>query len=106
MPDSLLILGGGSAGFLAAITAKIRNPALPITILRSPDIGIIGVGEATTPVVPDHLHGQLGLDPAEFYRDVNPGWKLGIKFLWGPRPPFYYSFQSQCDSQYKILAHP
>ena len=42
----VLILGGGSAGFLAAITVKYRCPSLEVVVLRSKEIGIIGVGEA------------------------------------------------------------
>lgn len=101
--QSVLVLGGGSAGFLAAISLRTRLPELPVTVLRSPELGIIGVGEATTPYLPDHLHGYLGMDPAEFYRLARPSWKLGIKFLWGPRTHFNYTFDSQCDSQYQAL---
>ena len=41
----VLVVGGGSAGFLAAITLKTRLPMLPVSVIRSKDIGIIGVGE-------------------------------------------------------------
>ena len=81
--DTVAILGGGTAGFMAALTLKIKHPRLAITIIRSKEIGIIGVGEGTTPGVPRHLHGYLNLDPGEFYRQANPTWKLGIRFLWG-----------------------
>ena len=52
MTQRVLVLGGGSAGFLAALTLKIRLPQLQVTVLRSKDIGIIGVGEGTTALVP------------------------------------------------------
>lgn len=99
----VLVLGGGSAGFLAAITCKHRLPNLDVTILRSPDIGIIGVGEGTTPPVVTHLHGYLKIDPQAFYAVARPSWKLGIRFLWGPRPAFNYSFGIQLDNQYQAL---
>src|SRR5262245_56847317 len=81
--NRVLVLGGGSAGFLAAITLRHRMPDLPVTLIRSPDIGIIGVGEGTTPAVTAHLHQYLKLDIGEFYRKAQPFWKLGIRFLWG-----------------------
>lgn len=104
MISSILVLGGGSAGFLAAITLKKRMPHMPITILRSPEIGIIGVGEGSTPVLTHHLHGYLGIDPGEFHRVADPQWKLGIRFQWGPRPWFDYAFHYQLDSKYHELS--
>ena len=80
MIQKVLVLGGGSAGFLAAIALKTRLPQLQVTVLRSPDIGIIGVGEGTTVSVPNHLHGYLRLEPGEFHRAVKPTYKLGLKF--------------------------
>jgi tryptophan 7-halogenase len=103
MINSVLVLGGGSAGFLAAATLKHRLPDLQVTVLRSPDIGIIGVGEATTLAVPRHLHNYLNIDHAEFHRLAEPTWKVGIRFLWGPRPFFDYGFGLQMDTRYAPL---
>jgi tryptophan halogenase len=106
MINNVLVLGGGSAGFLAAITLKIRLPHLPVTILRSSDIGIIAVGEGTTNGVPIHLHDYLKLELGEFYRLAAPIWKLGIRFLhWCKgRPYFDYIFGYQIDRKYEILS--
>lgn len=94
---SILILGGGSAGFLAALAIRVRFPDIPLTLLRSPELGIIGVGEGTFAHVPKHLHGFLGIPPAEFHAETRPTWKLGTKFLWGKRPHFVYTFDNQVD---------
>ena len=99
----VIVLGGGSAGFLAAITLKTRLPDLPVLVIRSKEIGVIGVGEGTTVSVPNFLHGYLGIDPLEFHRAVRPTFKLGIKFLWGPRPFFNYTFSPQFDMRYQAL---
>src|SRR5256885_10902592 len=40
---SIIVLGGGSAGFLAALALKTKMPDLPVTVIRSKEIGIIGV---------------------------------------------------------------
>jgi tryptophan halogenase len=100
----VLVLGGGSAGFIAALTLKIRFPDMDVAVVRSPEIGVIGVGESTTPVIPTHLHGYLGIDPGEFIRAVTPTWKLGIRFLWGERPFFDYTFGRQFDWKWERLA--
>ena len=95
--EDVIVLGGGSAGFLGAITLKVRLPQLKVTVIHSKDIPIIGVGEGTTFTVPIFLHGYLGVDPGMFHRTVKPTYKLGIQFLWGPRKRFHYSFTTQLD---------
>ena len=102
--QKVLVLGGGSAGFLAAITLKIKQPHLDVTVLRSRALGIIGVGEGTTNTVPHHLHGYLKLDPKSFYEIAQPMWKLGIRFEWGTRPYFNYVFGLEMDTRYKGLS--
>ena len=99
----VLVLGGGSAGFLAAITLKMRIPHLDVTVLRSKELGIIGVGEGTTNTVPFHLHDYLKLPPRPFYEVAQPTWKLGIRFEWGTRPHFNYVFGLELDTRYKGL---
>ena len=103
MVKKVLVLGGGSAGFLAAITLKQRLPHLQVDVLRSKDIGIIGVGEGTSFAVPRHLHGYMKIDQGEFYREVDPVWKLGIRYVWGPRPVFDYVFGPCFDTRYVAL---
>ena len=64
--QSIVVLGGGSAGFMAALTLKRRLPHLAVTVLRSPEIGIIGVGEGTTAVFPRHFFDYLKHKPKQF----------------------------------------
>lgn len=103
MIKSVVVLGGGSAGYLAAMALKKRVPALSVKVIRSKEIGVIGVGESTTVGLPVFLHGFLDVDQAEFYRRVQPSWKLGINFLWGPRKSFDYTFGIQLDWQWDRL---
>lgn len=80
---SVGIVGGGTAGYLAALALRRRVPGLAITLIESPDLPIIGVGEATTPLLPQFLHVDLGLDVHTLLAEVRPTFKLGIRFLWG-----------------------
>ena len=82
--DSIVIVGGGTAGYLTALCIDKLLPHIKLTLIESPNIPIIGVGEATTPKIMYVLHDILGVDIAEFHAKVAPTWKLGIKFLWGP----------------------
>src|SRR4051812_26254045 len=92
MIRKVLILGGGSAGFMAALALKTRMPALAVRVLRSKDIGVIGVGEGSTGGLTDFLHKYLKIGPKKFHEVARPTWKLGLKFFWGPRPYFNYPF--------------
>jgi len=93
------VIGGGTAGYLTAVALKTRRPWLDVTLVESPSIPIIGVGEATVSYMTLFLHHYLGIDPDELYRHVQPTWKLGIKFDWGPHPDgFVGPFDWSADS--------
>ena len=86
MIRSIVVLGGGSAGLLAALTLKRKIPSLRVEVIFSSRLGVIGVGEGTTPYVPAHLHGYLGFEEHEVFQAIEPVFKLGIRFTWGKRP--------------------
>ena len=69
--DNDVLGGGGSARFLAATTPEARIAALPVTVVRAKDIGII-VGEGTLGPFVDNLHGYALIPPADFYRIAGP----------------------------------
>lgn len=89
---SVAVLGGGTAGYLAALTLRRKLPGLEVTVLESRDIPVIGVGEATTPLLPALLHGTLGIDMADFFAEVRPTLKLGIRFEWGRPAPYAFNY--------------
>ncbi|GLX79158.1 tryptophan halogenase [Thalassotalea insulae] len=77
----IVIVGGGTAGWLAAATIGniFKNSQLQIELVESDDIGVIGVGEATVPPIINIL-SSLGIDLAEFVKATQGSFKLGIKF--------------------------
>jgi len=89
---TVAILGSGTAGLLAALTLRRKLPDLDVTVIASRRIPVIGVGEATTPLLPALLHGTLGIDMADFFQQVRPTWKLGIRFLWGKPAPYSFNY--------------
>ncbi len=96
----ILIVGGGTAGWLtAAYLARALGPAAAITLLESPDIGIIGVGEGTFPTIRDTLR-FLGIDEAQFVRRTGATFKQGVRFRdWlhapqdGRRHSYFHPFE-------------
>jgi tryptophan 7-halogenase len=84
MVRNVIIVGGGTAGWItAAYMAKRLNAGAPdgvtITVIESPDIGIIGVGEGTFPSIRKTLNA-IGVDEAELIRSCSATFKQGIRF--------------------------
>jgi tryptophan halogenase len=100
---TVVVLGGGTAGLLAALTLRRQVPLDSIRVIHSTEIGVIGVGEGTTPLFPNHLLDVLRVDPGKLYAEAQPTWKLGIRFEWGPRLHFYYSFTNQWNARWMDL---
>jgi tryptophan halogenase len=91
----VVVLGGGSAGLLVALSLARRLPELETLVVRSTKMGVIGVGEGSIAFVTRFIHRFLNIDPQRFHQEVHPGIKLGVKFLWGRRPLFHYTFTPQ-----------
>lgn len=106
MIRDVLVLGAGSAGLLAALTIKRKIPQLSVRLVRSSELGVIGVGEGTTPNLVRHLFDYLRIPRKRFYELAEPTWKLGIRFEWGPRGRFDYTFDPQLDRHWSDLARP
>ena len=98
----IVILGGGTAGWIAA-NAMIRRwgeKGADITLIESPDIGIIGVGEGSTPRL-KIFFDDIGVEESEWMPQCNATYKNGISFAnWSTRPGFdryFHPFPSKID---------
>lgn len=89
---SIAVLGGGTAGYMSAISLKNKYPEIKVKLIESKKNPIIGVGEATTPDLVDWLFNKLKFDKLEFYKEVQPTWKLGIKFYWGQEGDYTFNY--------------
>ena len=74
-----VILGGGTAGWLSALFIRKTFPNSSITLIQSKNIGIIGVGEATTPHIISFLK-SIDIDPFDVLRKTSGTIKNGISF--------------------------
>lgn len=80
----IVVLGGGSAGWLTAATLAAElggeaPDALQVTLIESPDVPSIGVGEGTWPSMRATLH-RIGLSEVELVRECDAAFKQGSRF--------------------------
>lgn len=93
--NSICIVGGGTAGWMAAslLSSALQGSDIKITVVESPDIATIGVGESTVPSIMEFLRVcQINLK--EFVEATSASFKLGIRFDdWSkPGQQFFHPF--------------
>lgn len=94
---NVVIVGGGTAGWLTAGTLAARvnqnsNARVSVTLVESPNVPIIGVGEGTWPTMRNTLR-KMGVRETDFIRNCDASFKQGAKFAkWatGTDDDYYY----------------
>ena len=78
---SIAIVGGGTAGWLAAnhLGKRLASCGVQITLIESPDIPTIGVGEGTVPAIRKTLQ-SFGISETEFIKRCDVTFKQSIRF--------------------------
>ena len=113
--DRIVIVGGGTAGWLTAgvIAARhqgrIKAGTFSVTLVESPNIPIIGVGEGTWPTLRSTLF-KMGVSETDLFRHCDAAFKQGAKFArWttGAADDFYYHplMLPQGFSQVNLVPH-
>ncbi|MES2126633.1 MAG: tryptophan halogenase family protein [Pseudomonadota bacterium] len=76
----IVVVGGGSAGWLSAAVIAADHPStLQVTLVESPDLAPIGVGEGTWPTMRDTLR-KIGVSESDFFRECDASFKQGSRF--------------------------
>ena len=91
--DKILIVGGGSAGWMTAATLIKFFPNKDITVLESPNIPTVGVGESTIGQIRQWTT-MLGIEDKDFLIHTDASYKLSIKFtdFYKKGEAFHYPF--------------
>jgi tryptophan halogenase len=79
---TVIVAGGGTAGWMtaAALARGFEGLGVSIVVVESEEIGSVGVGEATIPII-HQFNQMLGINHAEFMRATHGTYKLGIEFV-------------------------
>ncbi len=99
----IAVVGGGTAGWMTALLLADSKfgERLKVTVLESPTVGIIGVGEGSTPWLRAFFE-RLGIEESEWMPACNATYKSGITFDgWSTRPGFesyFHPFPSTLDN--------
>ncbi len=102
-PFTIVILGGGTAGWMAAnlFAHRWQDKDVAIKLVESPDVGIIGVGEGSTPTL-KRFFEMLAIDESEWMPRCHATYKVNIKFNgWSPQSginSYSHPFPTQVDS--------
>ena len=101
-PRSVIILGGGTAGWMTANLLQRRwgEHGTQIALIESSAIGIIGVGEGSTPQL-KAFFDALGIEEADWMPRCNATYKAGIEFVgWSDKPGcerYFHPFPTSVD---------
>jgi len=89
----ILIVGGGSAGWMTAATLESQFPNYKISLLESKNISTVGVGESTLGQITDWMR-LLKIEDKDFIKYVDGSYKLSIKFtdFYKKGEAFHYPF--------------
>jgi tryptophan halogenase len=90
--EHIVVVGGGSAGWLAAAVIAAEHRHLRVTLVESPGVPPIGVGEGTWPSMRDTLR-RIGVSESDFFRECDAAFKQGSRFdRWVDGSPGDYYF--------------
>jgi tryptophan halogenase len=94
----VVVLGGTSAGMLAALGLKAKIPDLSVQLIRLKDAQQPS-SESSTPALTSFVHGYLQIELTKFMLNVKCNWTLGNMLMWGSRDHFFLPFTTQLDQR-------
>ena len=101
---NIVVLGGGTAGWLTALLTREFYPNYSITLIESTSIGILGAGEGTVSHI-THILDKLRIPVSVLIKECKATIKTGINFVnWhGDNTSYYHHFIANYKLEHNIL---
>lgn len=102
---SICIVGGGSAGWMTAVALLKKTKDIKITLVESKDLGTIGVGEATQPLVLTFINEYLGFKETDWMPYCDATYKAAIRFnnfMRKENDSIYHTFWTVNEEQHNV----
>jgi len=103
---NIVVAGGGTAGWLTALYVKKALPESKITLIESEEIGILGAGEGSTPILWATLN-FLDISISSLIKNVGATIKNSVKFTnWSSEGghyhnPFISNYSGSMDENFR-----
>ena len=99
---SICIVGGGSSGWMMAIALNKQLPKIKVTLVESPNVPTVGVGESTIPYVTEFIKNTLKFQEKEWMPSCDASYKAAIKFnnFVHKGETFYHPFWTPEEENY------
>jgi hypothetical protein len=95
---SLTVVGGGTAGLIAALILKERSN-LDVNLIYSSNIGIVGVGEGSTEHFSDFMR-FVGIKPSDIIKECDATFKIGVMFdNWTQNHKYLHTVQTPYNTR-------
>jgi hypothetical protein len=98
MIDSICILGGGTSGLLSALVIKHAHPEISIKVVKSDQVGIIGVGEGSTEHWNEFMK-YIGVPFQTVIKECDATFKAGIMFRGWADEDYMHSIGPENDTK-------
>jgi tryptophan halogenase len=95
--NKITVLGGGTAGLLSALILKKRFSKLDIEVVKSDQIGIIGVGEGSTEHWKEFMD-FIGVPLKELLLETDATFKYGIMFEDWTKEPYFHNITNELQN--------
>ena len=99
----VVIVGGGSSGWMTAAALDVLCPHVNVTLIEDPNQGVIGVGESSLQQIRRFI-ALLGLKDSDWMKDIGATYKTAISFndFWKKGESWLYPFGSPDEMESKV----
>jgi tryptophan halogenase len=92
----IIIVGGGTAGLISALILKTKYSFIDISVIKSDNIGIIGVGEGTTEHWREFIN-FVGINENELIKEADATFKYGVYFKDWTKQDYVHNVSGNFD---------